>query len=337
MSVDKTLQGQWPRRATAQTVADAAGVSRSAVSRAFTHGAYLDDEKRKKIREVAAELGYQPNALAAGLQGGRSHLVAIFIGNMRSPYDTDFVSQLVGELNGLNKWPILIDGSGERAKTAIEEVLRYPLDALILRGGSMSADIVSRCAKVGIPMISSGRPVDAPGVDNVCCRHSDGTKLATKILIDQGRRRFGFVAGPPDFYSSAGRKDGVMQALNQADLSLIAESSGDYSVPGGHAAAKQLLSNHDVDALVCANDATAIGALAAARELGRTVPKDLSIVGFDDIAMASWPMFELTTVRNPIDAAVTQIINLLERRLADPSKESETVHTDPQIVLRTTH
>ena len=331
------VHGQRPRRVTARMVAEAAGVSRSAVSRAFTDGAYLDDKKRTKIREVAAILGYKPNALAAGLQGGRSHLVAIFVGDMRSPYDTVFVGQLVGELNALNKWPILIDGGGQRAATAIEDVLRYPLDALILRGGSMSADIVSQCTKYAIPMISSGRPIEAPDVDNVCCRHSDGTKEMTETLIRQGRTRFGFLAGPADFYSSAIRKGGVLEALKAAGLSLVAESLGDYTVAGGHSSAKQLLSSHAIDALICANDAMAIGALTAAREMGLAVPKDLSVVGFDDISIASWPMFDLTTVRNPIDASVTEILNLLERRLATPGKQSETVFIDTQLVLRATH
>ncbi|MEO1398208.1 MAG: LacI family DNA-binding transcriptional regulator, partial [Pseudomonadota bacterium] len=80
-------------------VADRAGVSRSAVSRAFTTGAYVDAEKRKRILKVAEEIGYQPNALAAGLQGGRSHLVAIFAGDMRSPQDSAFVRDLVAGLN----------------------------------------------------------------------------------------------------------------------------------------------------------------------------------------------------------------------------------------------
>ena len=113
---DSKKQLDRPRRVTAQAVADAAGVSRSAVSRAFTPGAYLDSEKRIKIMHMADRMGYQPNALAAGLKGGRSHLVAVFVGNKRSTYDSEFVNRLVGQLNALNKWPILIDGSGEGAE-----------------------------------------------------------------------------------------------------------------------------------------------------------------------------------------------------------------------------
>ncbi|MGJ8544172.1 MAG: LacI family DNA-binding transcriptional regulator [Sulfitobacter sp.] len=325
------------RRVTAQTVADLAGVSRSAVSRAFTPGAYLDAEKRRDVLRIAAEIGYQPNALAAGLKGGSAHLIAIFVGNMRNPYDTAFVSQLVSALNDLNKWPLLIDGSGDRALTAMDEVLRYPLDALILRGGSMPAEVVSQCARFGIPMISSGRPVHSAGVDNVCCRNLEGAQMGAQLLLDKGRTRFGLIGGAPGLYSTDERRAGVMAALTAASVPLIAEAPGDYTVEGGQRAAAGLLAAHDLDALICANDAMAIGALSAAADLGRAVPRDLSVIGFDDIAMAHWPIINLTTLRNPIDSAVAQIIALLERRLADHGKADETIMLTPELVLRGSH
>ncbi|WP_421703118.1 LacI family DNA-binding transcriptional regulator [Aliiroseovarius sp.] len=337
MTGDRDETGRVSRRVTAQMVADAAGVSRSAVSRAFTEGAYLDAEKRLKIQEVATELGYKPNALAAGLQGGRSHLVAIFVGNMRSPYDTAFVRRLVGQLNARSKWPLLIDGGGEQAESAVSEVLRYPLDALILRGGSMAEEIVTRCAKVGIPMISSGRLVMAPGVDNVCCHNAQGMRMATEELLSRGRNRFALISGPQAFFSSGRRRAGLIETLAERDMTLIGEETGDYTVEGGYDAARRLFSNARPDALLCSNDAMAIGALTAAREMGLSVPGDMSVIGFDDIQMASWPTFNLSTVRNPIDASVDRIMELLERRLETPMKPAETVYTDPVLKLRGTH
>lgn len=337
MSDETNKPADRPRRVTAQTVADAAGVSRSSVSRAFTPGAYLDANKRKKIHEVATQMGYQPNALAAGLKGGRSHLVAVFVGNMRNTYDSEFVNRMVGELNTLNKWPILIDGGGKRAEAAIDQVLRYPLDALILRGGSMPQALVTQCSKFGVPMISSGRIVDAPGVDNVCCKNAEGTRIATQALLDRGRTKFGFIAGATCFASSAERRSGVLKALDDAGFPLIAEEIGEFTVETGYRAAWTMLKAHTLDALVCANDASAIGALSAARDLGVDVPGSLSIVGFDDIEMAKWPMFDLSTINNPINQSVEHVIRLLEQRLRDPGKKSETYLIDPYFVPRGTH
>lgn len=337
MSSDNEYNTPRPRRVTAQIVAEAAGVSRSSVSRAFTPGAYLDADKRKKIHEVAAQMGYQPNALAAGLKDGRSHLVAVFVGNMRSAYDTEFVMALVGQLNALNKWPILIDGGDQSAEKAIQQVLRYPLDALILRGGSMQAEVVTQCSKIGVPMISAGRVVEAQGVDNVCCRNAEGTRIATGVLIEKGRKKFGYIGGPEAFSSSSGRRAGVLDSLAEAGLSLVAETDGDFTVDAGHRAATRLLTTHSLDALICANDATAIGALTAARDLGVSVPETLSVVGFDDIEMAGWPTFDLSTVCNPIDEAVEHVIQLLEKRLKNPLKASETILIEPNFVPRGTH
>lgn len=337
MSEKKGDRGTHPRRATAQTVADLAGVSRSAVSRAFTPGAYLDSEKRQRILKIAADAGYQPNALAAGLKGGQSNLVAVFVGNMRSPYDSAFVGELAQALSRLRKWPILIDRTGANTDQALRELLRYPLDALILRGGSMSEEIVDRCARFGIPMISSGRPVQGPRVDNVCCRNAEGMHMMTDLLVGRGRRRFGFLGGPEEFYSSSRRRAGVLNALKKAGLELVAESPTDYSVESGCDAAVDMLSRNALDALICANDATAIGALSAARDLSLSVPDDLAIVGFDDIAMAKWPTFRLTTVRNPIDAAVDAIIELLERRLLNPGQPEKSIFINPRVIERETH
>lgn len=338
MDQDKLISPKRHRRVTAQDVADAAGVSRSAVSRAFTEGTYLDEEKRQRVRAAALDLGYRPNALAAGLQGGRSHLVAIFVGDMRNAYDTEVVTRLVGALNAIQKWPILIDGGGlSSVKEAMGEVLRYPLDALILRSGSMDPAIARECTKLHIPVISSGRVLNHPQIDNVCCRNQEGSHAAAQLLLDRGRVRFGYIAGPAGYSSSSARQDGMIRALAAAGLTPVAVEQGDFTVEGGLAAAERLFERARLDALLCANDAMAIGALGAARARGIDVPNDLSIVGFDDISMARWPGINLTTVCNPIDIYADKVVELLAARLADPEKPSDVAYIDTHLVLRGTH
>lgn len=217
------------KRITAQMVADRADVSRSAVSRAFTDGSYLEDSKRRKILKIAAEIGYQPNALAAGLQGGRSRLVAVIEGDIRNAHDTALISRLCSALNANDFWPILVSGSRINGDT---DALAFPLDALIVRGGSMSEDLVHRCAKLGIPMICYGRPINELNIDTVYCKNKMGMQLATELLVSKGRRRFGFLGGPGQYYSSEQRRLGMMKALELAELPLQAEAVGDFSVDG---------------------------------------------------------------------------------------------------------
>lgn len=326
-----------PKRATAAEVAQKAGVSRSAVSRAFTKGAYLDDDKKRRILLAADELGYRPNALAAGLQGAPSHLVAILAGDMRTAYDAEMVAQLVAKLNSLQKWPIVLDGGDVSTGDAVRSVLGFPLDAMILRSGSMDKSIVEDCAKLNIPMISSGYILDAAGVDSVCCRNADGMALATTHLAQSGRTHIAYLGGPAARSSSNDREAGFDRAMQNAGLKPQAKVFADYTFDGGYAAAVRLLQDRSIDGLVCANDAMALGALTAAKEAHNlTVPDDLAVTGFDDISMASWPCFDLTTVRNPIEDCVDQIIDLLDSRLTDPKRAGEVRWIEPNLIQRGT-
>lgn len=325
------------RRVTAADVAKLAGVSRSAVSRAFTDGAYLAPDKRQLIQKAAQELGYRPNALAAGLQGRRSNLVAIFVGEMANEYDKEVLAKLIAGLNSAGKWPIVIGGSGQSARDGVHKVLSYPLEAMILRSGSLSADISEACGKLGIPVIASGRILEADGVDNVCCRNRAGMAKGVELLLAKGRRNFGFVGGPKSFAASSDRRAGVVETLKAAGLALRAEETGAFTVQSGYDATLRLKDVQSLDALIGANDAMAIGALSALRAQRRSVPQDISVIGFDDIAMARWPSIQLTTLRNPIDALVDAILDLLERRANHPSKEPEMIWLDAEVILRATH
>lgn len=332
--VNKTFPAR-NKRVTAADVAAKAGVSRSAVSRAFTKGAYLDDQKKETIIKAAQELGYRPNALAAGLQGTQSHLVAILAGDMRTAYDAEMVAQLVSRLNAIQKWPIILDGGDLSTGEAVRSVLGFPLDAMILRSGSMEQSIVEDCAKLNIPMISSGYIINAPGVDNVCCKNADGIALAVSHVVASGRKRIVFLGGPAKLASSKEREAGFDQAMSDAGLTPVAKLCADYTYDGGHKAIDDALAKHDIDGIICANDAMALGALSAARDThDKRIPEDVCVTGFDDISMAEWPCFDLTTIRNPIDECVDHIVDLLESRLSDPSRDDQIRLIDPPLINR---
>lgn len=340
---DQTLPRRG-KRITASDVAEAAGVSRPAVSRAFTPGAYLDDAKRELILETALRLGYRPNALAASLQGNSTNLVGVIAGDLNNHYDAEFVARLVTRLNGANKWPIvqggadMSGGDGSVTKQSILSILNYPLDALIIRGGSIPSSLISDCEKLNIPLIFSGHVVKAPFTDCICRRNGMGAAMAVDLLVGRERRAFGFIGGPKSRTSSNERLEGLSNALAAAGLALRSVEHSDYTYEGGRDAIKRMVVETPLDAIICANDAMALGALSAARaELGIKVPEDLAIIGFDDIVMASWPDFNLTTIRNPLEATVSEILRLLDERLKNPEKPGEICMLDPILLERGTH
>lgn len=327
-----------PRRVTAQDVATAAGVSRSAVSRAFTPGSYLNEAKRARVLETAFRIGYRPNALAASLQGKPTQLVAVIVGDLRNQYDAEFMAALVSALRRAQKWPLVLAGQDAGSEREILSVLRFPLDALIIRGGSVSPNVIQTCEKLSIPMIYTGRAVRGGKIDSIYCDNKTGMGMAVDLLIAKGRRVFGYLGGPADWSSETERLDGVVHHLANHGLSLVAHGNADYTFEGGAHLAAQMLRANDLDALICANDAMALGALSHARHaLGLAVPDALSIIGFDDVAMAQWAEFRLTTLRNPVDETVGHILRLLDQRIDNPAKTGERVRIAPILMARDTH
>ena len=144
------------RRVTAFDVARLAGVSRSAVSRSFTAGAPVSAEKRERILAVAERLGYRPNALAAGLNSRNSNLVAVVTGSLANHYDTVVTGRLVERLNRIGKWAVLVAGtSNDFGNREILEVLAHPLDAMVVRAGSVDAETASKCLKLNVRLVVS--------------------------------------------------------------------------------------------------------------------------------------------------------------------------------------
>lgn len=327
-----------PRRVTATDVAKAAGVSRSAVSRAFTDGAYLDQDKKTRILKVSQDLGYRPNAFAAGLQKTQSNIVAVVAGEMRSHYDHELVDHLLKELVAIGKWPIVLSGQEISDTPNLHGIFGFPVDAMIVRGGSVDEFVVESCAKLQIPLIFSGCVVDAEHVDSVSCRNFEGMYALANLLAETGRRKIAYIDGLPNRASKQERPAGARAGLANNGLAFVDTETADFSYEGGYRAAIALMKKNDLDAIMCANDETALGAITAVRqELGLRVPEDVAITGFDDLRMSDWPNFRLTTARNPTEETVAAIVRLLSERLEDPNKVGETVLLDADVVKRETH
>jgi DNA-binding LacI/PurR family transcriptional regulator len=328
------------RRVTADDVARLAGVSRSTVSRAYTPGASVSAEKRERILALGEHLGYQPNLLAAGLnRSSPSNLVAIVTGNLSNFYDNALTSRLVERLNALGKWALVVGGDSEEISSRVVlDVLSFPLDAMVVRAGSLEKKVASQCLKFKVPLVSSGMSLAMENVDSLCCDNGAGARLAVEALIAAGRCRIGYIGGPREMIPEQERYDGFITALMKAGLGPAALERSDFSFAGGYRAAMKLLSGDErPDALFCCNDAMAIGAINAAREtLKLEIPREIAIIGFDDIEMAAWPCFNLTTVRNSIAQTVDGIMDLLRRRFANPERGAETILLAPTLIRRGT-
>lgn len=325
------------RRATSIEVAERAGVSQSAVSRCFTNGASISDETRRRVLEAARELGYRPNALARGLTTRRSNLVGVVMGDLDGPFQPYLFEKITRGLAALGKQPLLIRGDpvldiGGPTLAAVD----YQVEAVLLTAGSVSPETIRDVQDSGTPLVLYGRAVVEDGVDSVCCDNRAGARLAAFALAAAGHRRIGYIAGRTSAFSESQRRSAFFEAIEELGLPRPAIGQGDYGYESGYQQALQLLEDDpSIEALFCGNDAMAFGALAAARDrLHRRVPEDLSIVGFDDVPMAAWSAFDLTTIRNPVDMLVKHLLRLVERRLADPDADPLVEICPPSLVRR---
>ncbi len=326
-------KGRWPRghaagaesagwsRVTARDVARRLGVSVSTVSRAFTEQAVIAPETRARVLEAAEALGYQPNPFARSLTTRRSKIAGIVVADITNPFYPEVLTTLTLRLQEAGLRTMLyFAGAGRNVDETLPMLLQYSPDIAIVLAATMSSDMVSECRRAGTPVLLFNRYVPNSGATAVACDNFAGGRLVAATLIAAGHRRLAYIAGLPDTSTNQDRLRGFAEACVELGCDPPAvEEGGSFSYEAGHSAIKRLFDHRAApDAIFCANDIVAIGALDSARqELGLKVPDELSIIGFDDITMASWPSYSLTTVRQPVNAMMDAVIEETERLLAD--------------------
>ncbi len=305
---------------TAQQVAERAGVSISAVSRAFTRGASIAQETRDRVMKAAEALGYQPNVMARSLMTGRTELIGLVSNNFDNPAFMEIFDLFTRRLQDHGLRPLMANLSGSSEPDAAIAMLRqYNVDGVIVASSTVSPRFIEGCLAARIPLVHAfGKPSTPPichcvGADNI-----QGGTLAAKVLIETGYRHVAFLGGPRNASSTIDRLRGFREGLKAQGLTPAAEVFADsYSHEEGRRVARALLADRRVEAIFCGDDILAIGALDACKGLGLTVPGDIGILGFNDIAMAAWAAYDLSTIRQPIADIILAAVELAIRLVAD--------------------
>lgn len=335
MSSRSGQRPQGAERATAQQVAEAAGVSISAVSRTFTKDASVSPRMRARVLAAAEALGYRPNRLARGLMTGRTELVGLVSTHFANPAFMDVFDLFTRELQRRGLRPLIANLSEDGgADSALDMMLQYSVDAVLIATSAPPEGFAESCARAGLPVVHVfGRPgpvVPAVTVDNVA-----GGRLAAEAMLARGLTRLAFLGGAATDSSSIDRAAGFAQGLAAAGLQPLAvEFAGDYSHEHGRCGLHALLDRHRPQAVFCGDDILALGAIDACRERGLAVPADIGIIGFDDMPLAAWPGYRLTTIRQPMAEMVRHAIGEIAARLADAGHPIEDRLFDIALVER---
>ncbi len=294
-----------------------AGVSQSAVSRAYKPGASISETTRKKIYAAAKKLGYQPNAIARSLISNHSNMIGIVMADVKNPFYPSVLDMFVRKLLEKGRKSMLLMASrDQQVDELLPHLLEYQVDGLVITSATLSSEMADQCMALGTPVVLFNRYVPDTQASFVCCDNEGAARNVADFLVKSGHKRLAYIAGIKDTSTNLDREQGFRTQIRKHGLPEPASAGGDYSYEGGFDAALTLFrARNKPDAIFCANDITAMGAMDALRNnLGLRIPEDVSIVGFDDIANAQWPAYNLTTVRQPVTRMVDRTIsNLLER------------------------
>lgn len=310
------------RRVTAADVAHHVGCSVSAVSRAFQPDAPIKPDLRERILRVAEQLGYRPpfGRALARMTTGTITLVAGDLENPFYPMAANALSQTIAA-RGRRMMLHSVPPHGE-VDAVMDQVLAFRSDAAIVTSALMSSRIAKACRKVRMPVVLFNRVQTDARMTAVTCDNYGGGRLVAHRFLSGGRRRITMIGGRHDTSTHLERARGFVDVLDAAAAELIDRPSGRYDYATSQAVARDLLLRSPrPDAIFCVNDLMAFAAMDAARELGISVPDDVAIIGFDDVAMAGWSSYRLTTIQQPLERMASEAVNLIEAQLADPHSE----------------
>jgi DNA-binding LacI/PurR family transcriptional regulator len=325
------------KQPTSIDVAQLANVAQSTVSRAFDPNSRISSKTRARVMAAAAELGYQPNVIARSLITQRTDIVGIIMANLTTSYFYPSVlEQFTHRLREMGKQVLLLNAPPDRSvDEMLPRVLGYQVDALIVASTTPDNETIDVSNRRGRPVILFNRFVTNTNASIVCCDNVQGGRLVADFLLSAGHKRIAYIAGPENTTTNLMREKGFTDRLSEWGYTNIIRQQAAYTYEAGQEAARRLLNrDNPPQAIFCAADIIALGAMDTARhEWGIRIPDDLSIVGFDDIPLAGWPAYNLTTIRQPVNEMVEATLKLLERD-REEARDSQVKLLPVELIVR---
>jgi LacI family transcriptional regulator len=304
---------------TSHDIAREAGVSQSTVSRALRGDPRVAPETLARVLDVARQLHYTPNLAARSLITNRTYAVAVLVSHIRNPVYPQLVDTLHDELSLFGYRTVLLNGTRDEL---VPEIQAGAVDGVVLASATLGASMPAKLLANNTPLVLLNRDMDDLPTDRVTSDNLAGAALAAEALVSLGHKRIGMISGPQDTTTGRDRERGFLDGLARMgrEIDPRLRRTSDYTHQGGYQWGMELLrADPRPTAIFCANDVVAFGVLDAAVRMGFRVPGDLSIIGYDDIAMAGWDVFGLSTVHQPLDQMAKSAARMLVERIDQPT------------------
>ncbi len=306
------------KRPSSQDVAALAGVSRSTVSRAFSSTYNLDESIKKRVISAANSLGYRPNAIARSLNTQRTNIVGIALRNTSNPFYALALDHLIMALQeaGFQSLVFMPKDSND-IDTVLEKALQYQVDAMIVFSALQNSKLTKEFISRNIPTILFNRYIENSGASSVCLNDMSMGRRIARELYGGGCRNFCFLSADESASTIINRKIGFIMQLQELGIKNCQVVQAGFNYEDGYKAAKDMLEeNPTVDACFVCCDATTFGVMDFLRlEAAKKIPQDISIIGFDDLPMASNVHYQLSTVRQPWEQLVQATVDTVKERV----------------------
>lgn len=324
---------------TSKDVARLANVSQSTVSRALRDEPGMSEPTRHRVRQAAAALGYVVIERGRSLAMSATHRIGVVAPDLTNPFYPELIEPVRVELHHRGYRTVLLADRGE-SPVDFMHLADGSLDGVVLTTSTLSSPLPSLLLARSIPCVLLNRDVD--GIDNDSCvaDNQAGGAQAAELILEMGHSKVAAIVGPVDASTGRDRLLGLSNALRDGGVALTPSMirRGPFSHETGRRFGLELLNRVDrPTAIFCGNDVIAIGVCNAAAALGVRLGQDVTLVGFDDIAMASWDVYRLSTIRCDLTAMARAAVDMLVTRIEDPDLPARRAVISTVLVRRGSH
>jgi LacI family transcriptional regulator len=322
---------------TIREVALHAQVSVTTVSHVINGTRFVSEDAKTRVQAAISALNYVPSAVARSLKSSRTHTVGMMIPNNSNPYFAEIIRGIEDTCFAAGFNVILCNSDDDPHKQAayVRVLSEKQVDGLIVLSSGGDPELLDTLRSASMPQVVVDREIDDLAADLVEVDHEGGARIAVEHLIGLGHTRIACIAGPHALSSARQRVQGWRSGLQAAglecDVAMVA--NGHFTAEGGHAAMRALQPLRPT-AVFASNDLMAIGAICAAAEAGLHVPRDLSVIGFDDIALAAYSNPPLTTIAQPKHQTGELAARMLMQRIAEPDRPLQREILRPTLMPR---
>lgn len=327
-----------PDKITSLQVAERAGVSQSAVSRVFTPGASASPKTAARVRKAASELGYRPNVLARAMITGKSRIIGLVVAYLENQFYPIVLERLSNALQaqGYHVLIFMASNSTDGIEQVVNDLLDYQVDAIVTASVGMTNDLTKRCADAGIPVVMFNRGQDGSGISSVTSANVDGARKVAEFFVASGYRRVAHIAGWSGSSTGRDRNRGFCEGMAAHGITPVAVVEGMYDRDIAAQKTREIMAKaNPPEAIFVGNDHMAFAVMDVLRhELGLRIPDDVAVVGYDDVPLAAWPAYSLTTVRQPVNRMVEATVETILAQIADPDRAAQKIEIEGPLIVR---